>query len=131
MVKKDRHRLEMLFLVLGIILVVAACGDDEDASVSDRPVQLVYQDWRTDWFPAMAQEMLAEFHATHPNIKVFYSPDPEYLQDTMLAEMQAGTAPDVFQGCCTYFPIWAQEGFTLDLRPFVEADLSEEPPEDR
>ncbi|MCH7494452.1 sugar ABC transporter substrate-binding protein [bacterium] len=114
----------MLFLVLGVVLVVAACG--KDASVSDRPVQLVYQDWRTDWFPAMAQEMLDEFHATHPNIRVFYSPDPEHLQDAMLAEMQAGTAPDVFQGCCTYFPIWAQEGFTLDLRPFVEADLSEE-----
>lgn len=86
-------------------------------------VQLVYQDWRTDWFPPMARRMLEEFHAAHPNIKVFYVPDPEVLEDKMLADMQAGTAPDVFQGCCVDFPIWAQKGYTLDLRPYVRADL--------
>ena len=38
--------------------------------------QLVYRDWRTDYFAAMAQQMLEQFHATHPNIHVFYTPDP-------------------------------------------------------
>jgi multiple sugar transport system substrate-binding protein len=90
---------------------------------SGEKVQLVYQDWRTDWFPPMARRLLAEFHETHPNIKVFYVPDPDNLGDKMLADMQAGTAPDVFEGCCDFFPVWAQEGYTLDLRPFVEADL--------
>ena len=123
--KTSGRGLQVLLVVMVVVFVVAACGDDE-GSDSDRPVRLVYQDWRTDWFPSMAQEMLDRFHATHPNIKVFYSPDPEHLADSMMAEMQAGTAPDVFQGCCTFFPIWAQEGFTLDLRPFVEADLSDE-----
>jgi len=71
----------------------------------------------------MVQEMLQDFHATHPNIRVFYTPDPEDLQVKMAADMQAGTAPDVFQGCCTHFPSWAQAGYTLDLRSYVEADL--------
>ena len=88
-------------------------------------VQLVYQDWRTDWFPPMVQQILAEFHAAHPNIRVFYTPDPDNVEEQMLADMQAGTAPDVFQGCCTFFPIWAQKGYTLDLRPYVEADLDQ------
>ena len=44
----------------------------------------------------------------------------------MLVDMQAGTAADVFQGCCTHFPSWAQQGYTLDLRPFVHADLNPE-----
>jgi multiple sugar transport system substrate-binding protein len=86
-------------------------------------VQLVYQDW-----PAhlpMAQQMLEEFHATHPNIRVFYVPDPVNLEERMLADLQAGTAPDVFQGCCTHFPTWAQMGYNLDLRPYVEADLDQ------
>ncbi len=43
----------------------------------------------------------------------------------MLAAMQAGTAPDVFQGCCTHFPTWAQKGYTVDLRPYVQADLDQ------
>jgi multiple sugar transport system substrate-binding protein len=74
----------------------------------------------------MAQEMLARFHAEHPNIHVFYTPDPENFQERMLADFQAGTAPDVFQGCCTHFPAWAQMGYTLDLRPYVQADLDEQ-----
>ena len=53
------------------------------------PVQLVYQDSRTEWFLPMVQEMLDQFHAAHPNIRVFYTPDPENLEDKMLADMQA------------------------------------------
>ncbi|MFC1975378.1 ABC transporter substrate-binding protein [Chloroflexota bacterium] len=97
----------------------------EQAGSSGEKVQLVYQDWRTDWFAPMAQQMLEEFHATHPHIRVFYTPDPEDLENTMLADMQAGTAPDVFQGCCSHFPIWAQQEYTLDLRPYVESDLDQ------
>ena len=88
-------------------------------------VQLVYRDWRTDWFPPMVQQMLDEFHATHPNIRVYYNLDPESneFEEKSLADLQAGTAPDVFQGCCSFLPIWAQKGYLLDLRPYVQADL--------
>jgi multiple sugar transport system substrate-binding protein len=41
----------------------------------------------------------------------------------MLADFEAGTAADVFQGCCTHFPTWAQMGHVLDLRPYVLAHL--------
>ena len=91
-------------------------------------VQLVYQDWRTDYFSAMAQQMLEEFHATHPNIHVFYTPDPPDLTEKMLSDFQAQSAPDVFAGCCDFFPVWAQKGYLMDLRPYVDAELK---PEDR
>jgi multiple sugar transport system substrate-binding protein len=102
-----------------------ACASPGPPPTSQRgdKVQLVYQDWRTGSFPLMAQAMLEEFHTSHSNISVFYTPDPEDFEPRMLADMQAGTAPDVFQGCCTHFPTWAQMGYTLDLRPYVEADL--------
>lgn len=89
------------------------------------PAQLVYQDWRTDWFPAMAQRMLEPFHADHPGIRVFYTPDPENLHEQMMADFDAGTAPDVVAGCCEFLPIWAQSGHLLNLRPFVEGDLDQ------
>jgi multiple sugar transport system substrate-binding protein len=106
---------------------LSACGSSQPSSpqASEEKVQLVYQDWRTDWFPPMAQRALEEFHATHPNIRVFYTPDPENVEESMLVDMQAGTAPDVFAGCCSFFPIWAQKGYTLDLRPYVNADLDQ------
>ena len=106
--------------------VLSACAPFQPKPTPrEEKVQLVYQDWRTAWFPPMAQQILEQFHAAHPNIRVFYTPDPEDFQEKMLADFQAGTAPDVFQGCCTHFPAWAQMGYTLDLRPYVEADLDQ------
>ncbi|MBN1401947.1 MAG: sugar ABC transporter substrate-binding protein [Anaerolineae bacterium] len=86
-------------------------------------VKLVYQDWSTPWFPPMAQRMLEEFHAQQPGIRVFFTPDPPNVAETLVQDMAAGTAPDVFAGCCTFFPILAQEKQTLDLKPYVEANL--------
>jgi len=106
---------------------LAACRPPQaqPTALGGGKIQLVYQDWRTDWFPPMAQQMLDQFHATHPNIRVFYTLDPpsETFDAKMLADFKAGTAPDVFQGCCTFFPVWAQKDYALDLRPYVQADL--------
>lgn len=111
---------------------MAATGTALSACTSLKPkptsrsgdeVQLVYEDWRTDWLLSMAQKMLEEFRAAHPHIRVFYTPDPESVEHKLLADMQDGTAPDVFQGYCTHFPMRAQMRHTFDLRPYVEADL--------
>ncbi|NLF13621.1 MAG: sugar ABC transporter substrate-binding protein [Anaerolineaceae bacterium] len=103
---------------------LAACSPTLSSRASrDGKVQLVYQDWRTDWFPEMAQQMLEEFHETHPNIQVFYTPDPENLLEQMPLDMESGTAPDVLAGCCDWLPAWGQQGYLLDLAPYVRADL--------
>jgi multiple sugar transport system substrate-binding protein len=104
---------------------LGACGPQSaipGASTTEK-VQLVYQDWRTEWFPPMAQQMLESFHASHPNIRVFYTPDPSDLRERMVLDMETGTAPDILAGCCDFLPSWAQDGYLLDLRPYVEADL--------
>ncbi len=120
--KYRRLVIPMLVLMSALAITTCSIGDDE---ADDTPVQIVYQDWRTDWFPPMVEELLDEFHAEHPNIRVFYTPDPDDLQGTMVDLMVAGTAPDVFQGCCTYFPSWAQQGHTLDLAPLIARDLDD------
>ena len=109
----------------GAVSTLAACapGGTQPTPAPGEKVQLVYQDWRTEWFPGMAQQMLDEFHATHPNIRVFYTPDPDNAAESMPRDMEAGTAPDVLQGCCESLPAWAQRGYLLDLRPYVQADL--------
>jgi multiple sugar transport system substrate-binding protein len=104
---------------------LAACGLRPTTTNmrSTGPIQLVYQDWRTEWFPAMAQKMLDQFNAEHPDIQVFYISDPENLEEKMPQDFAAGTAPDVLAGCCEFFPAWANAGYLLDLRPYVQADL--------
>jgi multiple sugar transport system substrate-binding protein len=107
--------------------LLAGClpGSPTPAARQGQPVQLVYQDWRTDWFPAMAQEMLAQFHAQHPDIRVFYVPDPLNVEEQLPLDMRNGNAPDVFAACCAFFPIIGQQGYALDLRPFVAEELDQ------
>lgn len=109
----------------GAVLAACAPPDPRTAASKSEKVQLVYQDWRTDWFPEMAQQMLEGFHASHPNIRVFFTPDPENLLEQMPLDMEAGTAPDVLAGCCDFLPAWAQQGYLLDLTPYIEADLDQ------
>jgi multiple sugar transport system substrate-binding protein len=115
----------------GLALGGAALGSCSElsstsATSSEEKVQLVYQDWRTEWFPPMVQQMLESFHQSHPNIRVFYVPDPEDVEESLLSDMQSGIAPDVFAACCSFFPILAQEGQTLDLRSYIQSDLDQE-----
>ena len=112
--------------VLGVSALgtsLAACGRGNATQSGSPSANIVYQDWRTEWFPPMVEEMLPLFHNQHPGVRVFFTPDPEnYIQD-MSADLEAGYAPDVFQGCCTHFPAWAQQGYLLDLEPLVQRDL--------
>jgi ABC-type glycerol-3-phosphate transport system substrate-binding protein len=112
----------------GAGLAVSACqpGLFQQTTPTGQKVQLVYQDSTQQWFLPMVQEMLGQFHAEHPDIQVFYTPEPENpenIEKHTLELMRAGAAPDVFAGCCSWLPIWAQEGHTLDLRPFIEEGL--------
>jgi multiple sugar transport system substrate-binding protein len=117
------------FLRLGGVsaagLLLAACQPlaSQLNAPTSQPLQLVYQDWRTDWFPPMVQEMLAKFQSSHPEINVFYVPDPVDVEESLLVDLQTGTGPDVFAACCSFFPILAQEHQTLDLRPYVQKYL--------
>jgi multiple sugar transport system substrate-binding protein len=98
--------------------------DPAAAGNTGEKADIVYQDWRTEWFPPMANRMLEIFHERHPNIRVYFTLDPENLEERMPVDFEAGRAPDVFAGCCTFFPTWAKRGYTLDLRPLV-ADLDQ------
>src|SRR5687768_8004306 len=89
-----------------VCAALAACapqgtGDPPRASTK---AQLVFQDCRC----LGEQFLLQNFHATHPNIEVFYNPEPENFEEKMLTDMESGTAPDVLAGCCDTLPIWAQ-----------------------
>ena len=122
--RRDFLKLAGLFSCASLL---NACGPfaSTPTTGASNEVQLVYQDWSTEWFPLMAQQMLEQFHSAHPNIRVFYVPDPADVEESLLEDMLAGVAPDVFAACCSFFPILAQENQTLGLRPFIEADLDQ------
>lgn len=127
--RSSQHQLsrrKFLRLAGGVatLATVAGCSARPPAPEARKggKVQLAFQDCRC----LGEQLLLKDFHDAHPNIEVFYTPEPDDFEDRMLADLQAGVAPDVFAGCCDTLPIWAQRGYLLDLHPFVESDLSRE-----
>jgi multiple sugar transport system substrate-binding protein len=112
-------------LAAGALLAACDIARSNSTPTSVGPVQIVYQDWSTEWFPPMAQKMLEQFHASHTNVQVFYVPDPADVEQSLISDMRIGTAPDVFDACCSFFPIIGQEKLAVDLRPFVKDDLDQ------
>lgn len=115
-------RRSFLRLAGGAASLAAIAGCTPRPPVVEVPrgkVQLAFQDCRC----LGEQLLLQDFHDAHPNIEVFYTPEPDDFEESMLADLQVGVAPDVFAGCCDTLPMWAQQGYLLDLHPFVESDL--------
>ena len=113
-------------LTAGAVLAACDIAGSGSTPTSAEPVQIVYQDWSTEWFPPMAQKMLEQFHSSNPNVQVFYVPDPADVEQSLISDMRIGTAPDVFDACCSYFPVIGQEKLAVDLRPYVQKDLDQE-----
>jgi multiple sugar transport system substrate-binding protein len=87
---------------------------------------LVYQDSGAPWFSPMVAGMIERFNETHPHIRVYYNAEPARQADIekfTTDQMEQGTAADVVMGCCTWFPLWAQRDYLLDLRPYVAAGI--------
>ena len=70
----------LITVLLTAILITAtfliACSSNSENS-DGKEVQLTYQDWNTDWFVGMAQEMMVKFNESHPDFQVYYLLDPE------------------------------------------------------
>lgn len=83
-------RLWILSFILGLFFLLPA------AALAQESVVLTMGSWRTDDIRQM-QAILDQFTRLHPNIKVVFDPTPapEY-DEVLLAQLQGGTAPDVF-----------------------------------
>jgi multiple sugar transport system substrate-binding protein len=86
--------------------------------------EITFQDWGT--LQQAWDSMKDKFADQHPDIEVSFNPTPDQATDKLLAQMVAGTAPDVYERCCDTLPMFAQKGQALDLRPYVERDLPDE-----
>jgi len=73
------------------------------------------------------EEIVAEFEALYPQIKVNLVQSPDMnLQETLTTWLLGGIAPDIFVGWRA-FPIeWALNGFLLELDPYIEKYMTDE-----
>jgi multiple sugar transport system substrate-binding protein len=74
-----------------------------------------------------AQMVLDEdFTGQNPGIKVQLEPVPDQFVEKLLAQMVAGTAPDIFEAWGNIFFNWTERDLILDVQPFVDRDMTQE-----
>ncbi len=68
---------------------------------------------------------ISEFEKRNPDIHVEWEPASGNWQDKLLLNMLAGTAPDVTEFWGDFAQNLARQGLLLDLRPYVQRDMSQ------
>lgn len=111
---RSHRRNRGAFAVLSAGLLVAASACSGSASNSG-PVTLTYGIWDVAQKPAM-QQIIKDFHASHPNINVQIQLTPSDSYWTKLqTAVTAGTAPDVFWMNSYNQKYYATNGALMDL----------------
>lgn len=72
---------------------------------------------------AALDQLVAEFHATHPGIRIKTQTSPNGFQK-LQALIAAGDPPDVFYCVSDRLPAFVQHNAVLDLNPFLAKDPS-------
>lgn len=103
-----------------LVLVYGTVALAEEVTIS-----LMVRDYVNEepfWFWAVE-----EFEKRNPGVKValYRVPNNDYV-DQITVQMLGGVAPDVFYMWGWFATSWAEQGLLLDLRPYVERDLTEE-----
>lgn len=90
---------------------------------SAKPVELLFQDWPGDFMDMVQQVAIPAFQAKYPHLTVKYvSYSGDWVPKT-LAEMVAGTAPDVLHVFGSTTREFADRNQLLNLTPLVKRDL--------
>lgn len=111
------------------LVSVAGCGaqtstsKDAGSAPSLKPVELLFQDWPGDFMDMVTKTAVPAFQAKYPHITVKYVAYTGDWVPKTLAEMIAGTAPDVLHVFGTTTREFADRKQLLNLNPLVKKDF--------
>jgi ABC-type glycerol-3-phosphate transport system substrate-binding protein len=118
-------------LSTGAGALAAACGaqagerfgDGNKTSPSAKPVELRLQDWPGDFMDMVQGTAIPAFQAKYPHLTVTYTSYSGDWVPKTLAEMVAGTAPDVLHVFGSTTREFADRNQLLNLTPLVKRDF--------
>lgn len=110
-----KMRLAVLFtiLLLGLVGMTRA---------QDTPTEIKYMMWGSPEELAVWQQMVDDFQASHPNIRVTVDvSDWESYWNKLQTLFAGGTPPDVFAMDAPLYLDWQSRGVLLNLQPYLDA----------
>jgi len=146
--KKNSRLFWLIILLLSSLILFAACGgaatpaaekeaaepaasqadstsppaEPAEAVPADAPVEISYMMWGDPQELKVWQQIVDEFQAANPNIKVNVEvSDWDSYWDKLQTLFAADTPPDVFAMDAPLYPDWASRGVLLNLQPYIDA----------
>ncbi|KUL75405.1 hypothetical protein ADL34_15180 [Streptomyces sp. NRRL WC-3605] len=119
-------RARLLWLLV-LALLAAGCGGDGD---TDGPVTLRFQSlaWQEESV-RVNKELVAEWNATHPDVKVEYVQGSwDSVHDQLLTSFEGGEAPDIIHDASDDLADFAYGGYLADLSGLLPERLTEDIP---
>ncbi|WAZ24882.1 sugar ABC transporter substrate-binding protein [Streptomyces cinnabarinus] len=115
--------------VLVLLLLLAGCTGGGDSA--DGPVTLRFQSlaWQEESV-AVNQELLKEWNASHPDVKVEYVQGSwDSVHDQLLTAFEGGEAPDIIHDASDDLADFAYGGYLADLTDLLPERLKSDIPE--
>ncbi len=104
-----------------LVMVIAACGTKQTSGA----VEISFMMWGSPEELDVWEQVVADFEATYPNIKVSVEvSDWDSYWDKLNTLYAGGTPPDVFAMDAPIYIDWVSRGALLDLQPYIDADPS-------
>lgn len=98
--------------------------------VAAEPVELTLMFRGGELEEQLVERWITEFEAQNPDIKVTWRVASGNWMDQMPLWIASGTAPDVFEMWGKQARDWGEQGFLMDLAPFVARDFTQEDVDD-
>ena len=93
------------------------------ASTASAQTELTYMMWGDPPEIAVWEQVVADFHAAHPDITVKVEvANWDTYWDKLRVQTAGGDAPDIFAMDGPIYPDWQSRGTLLNLQPFIDAD---------
>lgn len=118
-------------LTLVLTLLLAGCTGGGGNGSSDGRITLRFQSlaWQDESVTAN-KELVKEWNATHPDIKVEYVQGSwDSVHDQLLTSFEGGEAPDIIHDASDDLADFAYGGYLADLRDLLPAGLKSEIPQ--
>jgi|LSQX01.2.fsa_nt_gb multiple sugar transport system substrate-binding protein len=114
-----KRLVQLLVVALGLIIACGPAGAQE-------PVELTFMFRGGELQEQLVHHWIAEFEAENPDIKINWRIASGDWMDQMPIWIASGTAPDVFEMWGRQARDWGENGFLLDLAPYVARDFTQE-----
>ncbi|KDN78983.1 hypothetical protein DF19_35720 [Streptomyces olindensis] len=116
--------------LLALVLLLLLAGCSSGGSRDDGPVTLRFQSlaWQEESV-AVTRELVAEWNATHPDVRVEYVQGSwDSVHDQLLTAFEGGEAPDIIHDASDDLADFAYGGYLADLTDLLPARLKADIP---